>query len=265
MTKQRKGRSAWILIAVLCAAVMATACVGGWSCTALADEGPAPVEGETFDEKTDTVDVNVEGAVSDTTDTQPELPPDSGDGGVGYPTQAGTEGDEVQNDTAETDTPDGAVEESGEAVVKKWLHEQLPTTLASWLSVVLGAVTAVVVTLNKVKKAHGALTESVNKMQNVKAEWLNSSEEWQKAKALYEQTAACLKEVADESRAAWREVGEWRTDTKNSLDRLTNGIKLGLCNTEELVAKGYAKDIAAALSDTAATVETTAPMTPTKG
>ncbi len=192
---------------------------------------------------TETDGMSTAGSAADTTDTADNDTTEKGG------TSTDTVAEEIDNNAAANAEP------SGEDAAKKWLHEQLPNTLASWLSVALGAVTAVAVTLGKVKKAHGSLTESVNKMQDVKAEWLNSSEEWQKAKELYEQTAACMKEVADESREAWRAVDEWRKETQNRLDKLVKGVKLGLCNTEELVSKGYAKDIAAALSDTPSSTE----------
>ena len=138
-----------------------------------------------------------------------------------------------------------------EGSVSDYFEQNWLDKLISYAAVLLGAVTAISVTIAKVRSGYKILTEGIDKV-DAKGEGLRLSQEaLAKAQKLYEEECAkLLDEIRQlqasraEQAVALDEIKRQLDSLKRQLDSLKRGMSLALVNDPDLVERGTARQIA---------------------
>lgn len=123
--------------------------------------------------------------------------------------------------------------------VRVWLDK-----MAQYACVLLGAASAVAMTVAKVKKAHKALTEDSERLQVSQKELARTQAELAETKEVFTEAAADLAEALDKVLAAEETLREAYGEAYGKLDDIARAVTVGFCNDKDLIKSGYAKEIA---------------------
>ncbi len=131
-----------------------------------------------------------------------------------------------------------------EGSVSDYFEQNWLDKLISYAAVLLGAVTAISVTIAKVRSGYKTLTEGIDKV-DAKGEGLRLSQEaLAKAQKLYEEECAKLLDELRQLQASRAEQAVALDEIKRQLDSLKRGMSLALVNDPDLVERGTARQIA---------------------
>lgn len=148
---------------------------------------------------------------------------------------------------AETAPSSGeGVQQSNESFAAYFEREWLDK-IAQYICVFLGAVSAVAVTVSKVKKAHAALVADSRHLADSQHSLADTQRALAEAKEAYTSAADEVQNALGLVYASQKEISARFADSEATLERLKRAVTVGLCNNPELVQEGYAKEIAAIL------------------
>ena len=119
--------------------------------------------------------------------------------------------------------------------------------LLGYAGVLLGAVSAIAITVTKVKKAHQALVSDSAELARTQRALADTQQRLADAEAAYlaatEEMRRSLEAVCESQRA----LGDTYGEAYATLDSLRQAVTLGFCNDRALVQNGYARQIAEVL------------------
>ena len=115
--------------------------------------------------------------------------------------------------------------------------------LANLLAVMLGAISAVLLVVGKVKKGYNDLQASLSSLRERKELLETSRADLAKAEALYKETVDNLNGQLALLLASRQLTAEQIEGLKDMVDKLRKGLGIALCNDPDLVESGHAKEI----------------------
>ena len=116
--------------------------------------------------------------------------------------------------------------------------------LAGYVCVLLGAVSAVAVTVAKVKKAHSILVASGEKLGKSQEDLALTQRDLAQTREVFVQETAAVKEALGDVLRAQETLNETYQQAFDTLENIRKAVLVGFCNDGELVRTGYAKEVA---------------------
>lgn len=125
---------------------------------------------------------------------------------------------------------------------KEWLDK-----LIQYCFVSLGALTAIMVTLKRVKTAHELLKKDATDIKTTQNKLDESDKQLQEAARLYRATLDVLDKTLAAIEAMRQDDAAQNTRTRETLDSMQEAMRLAYCTSPTLINTGYAKQIAEVL------------------
>ena len=116
--------------------------------------------------------------------------------------------------------------------------------IAGYVCVLLGAVSAVAVTVAKVKKAHDALVTDGAKLREEQKNLSETQSELAETREIFLRETEAMKEALGQVVTAQERMQNTYQSAYGTLDNLRKAVLVGFCNDGELVRTGYAKEVA---------------------
>lgn len=116
--------------------------------------------------------------------------------------------------------------------------------LAGYVCVLLGAVSAVAVTVARVKKAHSILIASGEKLGESQRDLAHTQRDLAQTRDVFVQETAAVKEALSDVLRAQETLNGTYQQAFDTLENIRKAVLVGFCNDGELVRTGYAKEVA---------------------
>ena len=128
-----------------------------------------------------------------------------------------------------------------------YFREEWLDKLIEYCFVLLGAVTAILATLKRVKTAHDLLKKDASDIKMSQSKLDESDKQLQEAAQLYRTTLDVLDKTLQAIEAMRQDGAAENTRTREALDSMQEAMRLAYCTSPDLINTGYAKQIAEVL------------------
>ena len=116
--------------------------------------------------------------------------------------------------------------------------------IAGYVCVLLGAISAVAVSVGKVRKAHALLASNEEKLGESQKRLDKTQAELAETRDVFLKETAAVKEALQNVLAAQEALQATYLSAYGTLDNIKKAVLVGFCNDGELVRTGYAKEVA---------------------
>lgn len=116
--------------------------------------------------------------------------------------------------------------------------------IAGYACVLLGAVSAVAVTVSRVRKAHVALVSDGERLGESQRQLASTQQDLAATREVFVAETQAVKEALAQVLAAQQALESTYSEVFDTLQNLRKAVLVGFCNDGELVRTGYAKEVA---------------------